>query len=135
MGTQSQGLALKKMMAKKMPKDKEIGEGKAHEKSESKSFELKEDKGLVKDKADKMNTIKPEKGETKKHEKTETKKVDKTEDKIKTTGSFKGKPNKLGGGGRFAQLLAQGKSPALAAFIGRKKYGASKMASMAAKGK
>lgn len=55
--------------------------------------------------------------------------------KLKTTGSFKGKSNKLGGGGRFAQLEAQGKSPALAAYIGRKKYGASKMASMAAKAK
>ncbi len=54
---------------------------------------------------------------------------------IKKTGTFEGKSNKLGGGGRFKQLEAQGKSPALAAYIGRKKYGASKMASMAAKGK
>jgi hypothetical protein len=30
---------------------------------------------------------------------------------------------KLGSGGRFAALVASGKSPALAAFIGRKKYG------------
>ena len=55
--------------------------------------------------------------------------------KIKKTGTFKGKSNKLGGGGRFAQLVASGKSPALAAYIGRKKYGAKKMAKMAAKGR
>lgn len=55
--------------------------------------------------------------------------------KIKKTGSFQGKSNKLGGGGRFKQLTAQGKSPALAAFIGRKKYGSKKMASLSAKGK
>lgn len=55
--------------------------------------------------------------------------------KIKKTGTFKGKSNKLGGGGRFKQMVAQGKSPALAAYIGRKKYGAKKMASMATKGK
>lgn len=53
---------------------------------------------------------------------------------IKTTGSFKGKPNKLGGGGRFAQLVSQGKSPALAAFISRKKYGKKRFAKLA-KGK
>lgn len=52
---------------------------------------------------------------------------------IKKTGSFHGKSNKLGGGGRFAQLVAKGKSPALAAFIGRKKYGAKKMAKLSAK--
>lgn len=54
---------------------------------------------------------------------------------IKKTGTFQGKSNKLGGGGRFKQLVAQGKSPALAAFIGRKKYGAKKMAKLSAKGK
>ncbi len=53
----------------------------------------------------------------------------------KKTGKFEGKSNKLGGGGRFKQLEAQGKSPALTAFIGRQKYGDSKMQSMAAKGK
>ena len=53
--------------------------------------------------------------------------------KLKTTGTFKGKSNKLGGGGRFAQLEAQGKSPALAAYIGRKKYGAKKMGELSAK--
>jgi hypothetical protein len=40
----------------------------------------------------------------------------------------------LGGGGRFA-ALADKTSPAIAAMIGRKKYGAKKMASMAAKGR
>lgn len=54
---------------------------------------------------------------------------------IKKTGSFEGEPNKLGGGGRFKQMVASGKSPALAAFIGRKMYGKKKMAKMAVKGK
>lgn len=50
------------------------------------------------------------------------------------------KSMKLGGGGRFQKLTkslsAKGaKNPkALAAYIGRKKYGAKKMASMAKKG-
>lgn len=55
--------------------------------------------------------------------------------KIKKVGKFGGKSNKLGGGGRFKQMIRQGKSPALAAFIGRKKYGAKQMAKMAAKGR
>lgn len=50
---------------------------------------------------------------------------------------------KLGGGGRFAKLSgkleSQGKSPeaakAIAASIGRKKYGAAKMAKMSAAGR
>ncbi len=54
---------------------------------------------------------------------------------IKKTGSFQGQPNKLGGGGRFKQMVASGKSPALAAFIGRKMYGKKKMASMSTKGR
>lgn len=54
---------------------------------------------------------------------------------IKKTGSFKGKSNKLGGGGRFAQLVSQGKSPALAAYIGRKSLGKKKFQSLAAKGR
>ncbi len=58
---------------------------------------------------------------------------------IKKTGSFEGKSNKLGGGGRFAQVAAKAgggkKGAAIAAAIGRKKYGASKMASMAAAGR
>jgi hypothetical protein len=52
-----------------------------------------------------------------------------------------GKSMKLGGGGKFAALSkklgSQGASDpdALAAYIGRKKYGAKKMAKMAAKGR
>jgi len=42
---------------------------------------------------------------------------------------------KPGGGGRFAKMVASGKSPALAAYIGRKKYGAKKMASFSAQGR
>lgn len=53
----------------------------------------------------------------------------------KKTGKFEGKSNKLGGGGRFAQMEASGKSPALAAFIGRKLYGKKKMSKMALKGR
>lgn len=55
--------------------------------------------------------------------------------KIKTSGKFHGKSNKAGGGGRFAQMVASGKTPALAAFIGRKKYGTKKMAKFSAKGR
>ena len=40
-----------------------------------------------------------------------------------------------GGGGRFAAMVASGKSPALAAWIGRRKYGASQMSRWAAKGR
>ncbi len=54
---------------------------------------------------------------------------------IKKTGSTNGEPNKLGGGGRFKQMTNSGMSPALAAFVGKKKYGAKMMSSMAAKGK
>lgn len=60
---------------------------------------------------------------------------------VKKTGTFRGKSNKLGGGGRFAQIEAKAKASgaknpaAVAAAIGRKKYGSKKMASMAAKGK
>lgn len=56
-------------------------------------------------------------------------------DTTKKTGSFEGKSNKLGGGGRFAQMEDKGVSPALAATIGRKLYGKKKMAKMAAKRK
>lgn len=55
--------------------------------------------------------------------------------KIKKTGKFQGKSNKLGGGGRFRQLEAQGKSPALTAYIGRKSLGKKKFQSLAAKGR
>ena len=46
------------------------------------------------------------------------------------------KPNAhapLGSGGRFAAMAKKVGSPALAAFIGRQKYGNKKMASMAGK--
>lgn len=48
------------------------------------------------------------------------------------------KPNSkapLGQGGRFAAMTKKVGSPALAAFIGRQKYGNAKMTSMAAKGR
>lgn len=60
---------------------------------------------------------------------------DAKEDTTKKTGTFKGKSNKLGGGGRFAQLQAKGMSGGLAATIGRKLYGKTKFQSMAAAGK
>jgi hypothetical protein len=41
---------------------------------------------------------------------------------------------KLGSGGRFRRLVASGMSPALA-HIGRKKYGAKRMAKMATAGR
>lgn len=56
-------------------------------------------------------------------------------------GSFEGKSTKLGGGGRFAAVEAQAKKSgardpgAVAAAVGRAKYGAKKMASMAAAGR
>jgi hypothetical protein len=59
--------------------------------------------------------------------------------KIKTTGSTNGKSNRLGGGGRFAQVAkAAGggkKGAAIAAAVGRKKYGKAGMAKMATAGK
>ena len=42
---------------------------------------------------------------------------------------------KLGSGARFKALAKKVKSPALAAWIGRKKYGAKKFASLSKKGK
>ncbi len=67
----------------------------------------------------------------------------KIEGGLKKTGSFMGKSNKLGGGGRFAQLkskiMASGKSvsaaAAIAASIGRKALGKKKFQSLAAKGR
>lgn len=56
-------------------------------------------------------------------------------DTTKKTGSFGGSSNKLGGGGRFKQMVASGKSPALAAFIGKKLYGKKKMTKMTTAGK
>jgi hypothetical protein len=46
-----------------------------------------------------------------------------------------GKSMKPGGGGRFAKMVASGKSPALAAYIGRKKYGNKKMTKFSANGR
>lgn len=58
---------------------------------------------------------------------------------IKTTGTFRGKSNKLGGGGRFAQLAEKAgggaKGAAIAAAAGRAKYGAKKMGQLSAKGR
>lgn len=51
----------------------------------------------------------------------------------KKTGSTDGKSNKLGQGGRFKQMTDSGVSPALSAWIGKKKFGANAMAKMAAK--
>lgn len=51
------------------------------------------------------------------------------------TGSYKGQSNAVGGGGRFKQMTDSGVSPGLAAYIGSKKYGASRMSKMAAAGK
>jgi hypothetical protein len=42
---------------------------------------------------------------------------------------------KLGSGARFKALVKKGKSPALAAWIGRKKYGKSRFQKLASKGK
>lgn len=60
---------------------------------------------------------------------------DAKEDSTKKTGTTAGKPNALGGGGRFQQLKDKGMNGGLAAAIGRKMYGSKKMASMAVKGK
>ena len=49
--------------------------------------------------------------------------------------TYKGKSLALGGGGRFAKLKAKVKSAALAAWIGRKKYGKARFQSMARKGR
>lgn len=53
----------------------------------------------------------------------------------KKTGMTDGKSNALGGGGRFQQMQNKGASSGLAAYIGRKMYGAKKMTKMANKGK
>jgi len=60
---------------------------------------------------------------------------------LKHSGKFHGKSNALGGGGRFAQLEAKAKASgasnpgAVAAAIGRKKYGNKKFTKMAVAGK
>jgi hypothetical protein len=55
--------------------------------------------------------------------------------KSKGSGTYKGKSLKPGGGGRFQKCLDSGKSRALCASIGRKKYGAKTMAKWSAKGR
>jgi hypothetical protein len=55
--------------------------------------------------------------------------------KIKKSGTYKGKSNKLGGGGRFKQMTDSGMSPALAASIGRKTLGKKKFQRLAADAK
>lgn len=42
---------------------------------------------------------------------------------------------KPGGGGRFAKMVASGKSPALAAYIGNKRYGKKQMQKWAKAGR
>lgn len=60
---------------------------------------------------------------------------------VKKTGTYKGKSNKLGGGGRFKQVVEAVRKrgvrnpEAVAAAIGRKKYGAKKMTKMAVAGR
>jgi len=54
---------------------------------------------------------------------------------IKKTGTFHGKSNKFGGGGRAAQMKAKGMSGALIGWIGRKNHGAKAMAKASAAGR
>ena len=62
---------------------------------------------------------------------------------IKTTGTYKGKSNRLGGGGRFQQVVdaitrkgvSASRARAIAATEGRKKYGKAKFQKMAAAGR
>lgn len=60
---------------------------------------------------------------------------------IKKTGTYKGKSNALGGGGRFKQVMDAAKASgaanpaAVAAAAGRKSLGKAKMAKLAAAGK
>lgn len=74
--------------------------------------------------AKEKESAKEDKGENEMSEKT-----------TKKTGKFQGKSNKLGGGGRFAQMEAKGASPALAAYISRKIYGNKKTQQMATAGR
>lgn len=62
---------------------------------------------------------------------------------LKKTGTYKGKSNKVGGGGRFKQMtdameskgMSSGKAKAIAAAMGRKKYGKKRFQKMAAAGR
>jgi hypothetical protein len=49
--------------------------------------------------------------------------------------TYKGKSTEPGGGGNFQKCVDSGKSKALCATIGRKKYGSKKMGEFAAKGR
>ena len=53
----------------------------------------------------------------------------------KGSGTYKGKSLAPGGGGQFQKCLDSGKSRGLCATIGRKKYGAKKMAKFSAAGR
>jgi hypothetical protein len=97
--------------------------------------------GAYKKISKKEESKKHEKGESKKKEKKEESKMKKSSP-IKKTGKFEGKSNKLGGGGRFAQVVEKVKgkkgvknAKALAAYIGRKSLGKAKFQKLAAKGK
>lgn len=54
---------------------------------------------------------------------------------VKKSGSYKGKSNAFGGGGRAAQMKAMGMSGALIGYIGRKNHGSAAMAKASAKGR
>lgn len=63
---------------------------------------------------------------------------------MKKTGTYKGKSNKLGGGGRFQQMvdgimrnsgMTLEKAKAIAAALGRKNLGKKKFQALAAKGR
>jgi hypothetical protein len=55
--------------------------------------------------------------------------------KVKKTGTYKGKSNKLGGGGRFKQMVDMGIPAGVVAEMGRKKYGKMRMAKWSAMGR
>ena len=104
------GALIEGMNAKKLFKE----EGMAHEKAESPKKEAKEDMKLAK-KIDKAKTKlegKTAKNDIKsikvKYKMSTGAKLCLKSSGIKTSGSFQGKSNKLGYGGRAAQLKAQG---------------------------
>lgn len=58
-----------------------------------------------------------------------------TKKAVKKSGSYGGKSNAFGGGGRSAQMKAQGMSGALIGYIGRKNHSPAAMAKASAKGR
>lgn len=54
---------------------------------------------------------------------------------FKKTGTYQGKSNALGGGGRAAQLKAKGMSGSLIGWIGRKNHGSATMGRLSAAGR